>query len=99
MAILCLTFENNCQNNLPPTSIEGSELLDYDEDDLYLVYEDVERESESDERESGNENGEVEAENKETQIIIWNETVQPKVTISSFMNVCDDPLIKNDAKF
>ena len=44
---------------------EGSGLLDYVDDDLYLVDEDVEREND-------NENGEVEAENEETQTIIGN---------------------------
>ena len=67
-------------------------MLDYVDDDLYLVDEDVEREND-------NENGEVEAENEETQTIIGNETAQPKITMPSLMNICEDPLINNNAKF
>ena len=50
-------------------NIEGSELLDYVEDDLYLVDEDVQHEIESNESESDNKNGEVDEENEETQTI------------------------------
>ena len=59
----------------------------------------VDRESKSDERVSDNENGEVEAENEETQTIVGNETALPKVTISSLMNVCDDSLINKNTTF
>ena len=56
-------------------------------------------ESETIEIESDNENGEVEAESEETQTIIGYETAQPKITISTWINVCTDPLINKDEKF
>ena len=93
------------KNIIPPKGIrrnlEGSELLDYVEDDPYLFEEIEENGNWTDETsdESGNDddNNDVQMQTEPAVEVITQ--ANSSSTIPSLTNVCDDPLINKDAKF
>ena len=93
------------KNIIPPKGIrrnlEGSELLDYVEDDPYLFEEIEENGNGTDETsdESGNDddNNDVEMQTEPAVEVITQ--VNSSNTIPSLTYVCDDPLINKDVKF
>ena len=79
--------------------LEGTELLDYAEDDPYLFFEEndenINEENESDDEE----NSEVETQAEIASTVEIAGTAASSNTIPSLTNVTDDPLINKDAKF
>ena len=88
---------------IPPKGIwrklEGTELLDYVEDNPYLLFEEndknINKKNESDDEE----NSEVETQAEIASTVEIAGTAASSSTIPSLTSVTDDPLINKDAKF
>ena len=83
-------------------NVEGSELLDYMEGEA-IFYDDEAEQEEEGENEPTTSDGESEDENEtaeeETDQAISTGHATPSTSISSLVNICDDPQINKDAKF
>ena len=87
---------------IPPKGIrrnlEGTELLDYVEDDPYLLFEENDENINEENESDGEENSEVKSQPEIAPTVEIAGTATSSNTIPSLTNVTDDPLINKDVK-